>query len=1246
MTNSPSSNNKSDNKSDTKSAAKDGAQNNRQTTKNTPHGNTSHNDGSQNNRQTTKNASHGNTPHSGNTSHSNTSHSGTTSHGNTPHGNTPHSGAQNNRQTTKNAPHGKTSHSGNTPHSGNTSHGNTPHGKTSHSGNTSHGNALHGNTPHSGNTSHGKTSHSGNTSHGNALHGNTPHSGNTSHGNTPHGKTSHSGNTPHSGNTSHSNTSHSGTTSHGNTPHGNTPHSGAQNNRQTTKNAPHGKTSHSGNTPHSGTTSHGNTSRGGSSYGNTSRGGSAYGTTSRGGNAYGNTSRGGNAPHGNTSRGGNAPHGNTSRGGSSYGNTSRGGSAYGNTSRGGNTPHSGNAPHGNTPHGKTSHSGNTPHSGNTSHGNTSRGGGAYGNTPHSGNASHGNTSRGGNAPHGNTSRGGNAPHGNTSRGGSSYGNTSRGGNSYGNTSRGGGASRDGNTSRGGSSYGNTSRGGGASRDGNTSRGGSSYGNTSRGGGASRDGNTSRGGSSYGNTSRGGGASRDGNTSRGGNTSHGTTSRGGGASRDGNTSRGGSSRGGTSRSGSSSYSKAKNRVKSHIIKKNNRSSQSYSNKPTSSSAIRRRSDATIRDSDSVRLKSEYPDRFNATVEQEWNDKPRPLEGVRRGDRGRPRFGSRNYFQSQSEPGTEKAAHPRKETIKASPIPKSINIMDVVTISDMAKKMNLKAPDLISKLLSLGMMVGINDQIDSETATLVAAEYGCEVHIVSIYDETAINIDTGAHAAEPRPPVVTVMGHVDHGKTKLLDYIRSANVVDQEHGGITQHIAAYQIVHNDSAITFIDTPGHEAFTLMRARGAQITDIVVLVVAADDGVMPQTKEAIDHAREAKVPIVVAINKIDLPETNIDKIYQQLSDSGLVPEEWGGETVCCQISALKGTGVHDLVDALLVVAEEHTLQSPRSCRAEGRILESRVDHGRGILCTVLVQSGTLRNGDSFLAGVYPGRVRAMLDDRGNKISEALPSTPVEVVGFSEIPEAGDPFQVAESEKEARNVSAKRQELQKIKVIRATKKVGVEDIYQTIDEQSMKEFKVIVKGDVNGSVEAIKTALERIENDTIRLQVIRAAAGNINENDVMLASASRALIVAFNVKPSAHMQKLANQEKVSIRRYSIIYAIVEEIEKILTGMLEPTYEEKRIGGAEVRTLFSISNAGTVAGSYVVDGIVRRGATVVVKREESELFKGTVATLKRFKNDAREVESGYECGIMVKGFNALQIGDILEVYETVETKKE
>ncbi|MFW5718505.1 MAG: translation initiation factor IF-2, partial [Spirochaetota bacterium] len=525
--------------------------------------------------------------------------------------------------------------------------------------------------------------------------------------------------------------------------------------------------------------------------------------------------------------------------------------------------------------------------------------------------------------------------------------------------------------------------------------------------------------------------------------------------------------------------------------------------------------------------------------------------------------------------------------------------------------------------------------------LADEYGCKVNIVSLYDETIIESeDDKDEDLAARPPVVTIMGHVDHGKTKLLDTIRSADVVGGEFGGITQHIGAYQVrVRDDQVITFLDTPGHEAFGLMRARGAQVTDIVVLVVAANDGVMPQTREAIDHARAAKVPIIVAVNKIDLPNANPDRVKQQLSDLDLMPEEWGGNTLFADVSALKGEGIDGLLEAILLQSEILELKANRERDAEGTIIESRIDPGRGTVSTVLIERGTLRVGDSFVAGVYPGKVRSMFNDRGERIAEAGPAMPVEILGFTGIPEAGDPFQVTENEKVARQVGDKRQELKKVEDARNVKKVTLDNLYDSIQEGEVDELRVVIKGDVHGSVEAIQTSLERLSTNEIRLSVIRAAAGAINDDDVRLAAASEAIIVGFHVRPTPTAQQLAEQEKVEIRKYNIIYDVVDDIRDAMEGMLAPDYREKTIGQAEVRDTFRVPRIGLIAGCYVTSGVVRRNATVHIVRDGVQIYTGKVESLKRFKDDAREVESGYECGIGIENYNDVKVGDRLEVFE-------
>ncbi len=591
--------------------------------------------------------------------------------------------------------------------------------------------------------------------------------------------------------------------------------------------------------------------------------------------------------------------------------------------------------------------------------------------------------------------------------------------------------------------------------------------------------------------------------------------------------------------------------------------------------------------------------------------------------------------------------KKQQAKLDAVPEKIEIMETVSVSDLAKKMNLKAADIIGKLMSMGMMVSITQSIDADTATLLASEYNCDVHVVNLYDETVIASEEDTdEAMESRPPVVTVMGHVDHGKTKTLDAIRSANVVASEFGGITQHIGAYMVDTPKGKITFLDTPGHEAFTMMRARGAAITDIVILVVAADDGVMPQTVEAINHAKDAKVPIVVAVNKVDKPEANPDKVMTQLSEYGLTPEEWGGDTQYVKISALKKEGIDELLEAVLLQAEILELKANGQCRAEGKIIESRIDHGRGVVSTIIVQRGKLRTGDPYVAGIYSGRVRAIFNDRGQKITEATPSMPVEILGLEAMPNAGDPFQVTETEKEARAISSKRQELKRFEDAKAVKKVTLDNLYATIDDGEIMELKVIIKADVQGSAEALKQSLEKLSTKDIRLVVIHSSAGAINESDVVLAAAdSNAIIIGFNVRPTPKAKVLAEQEKVDIRKYNIIYKCVEEITAAMEGMLKPDVKEEVIGTVEVRDTFKVPKVGTIAGAYVLDGMIKRTSTVNVIRDGIVVHNGKIASLKRFKDDAKEVSTGYECGIGLENFNDVRVGDQFEVIEFVEVAR-
>ena len=593
--------------------------------------------------------------------------------------------------------------------------------------------------------------------------------------------------------------------------------------------------------------------------------------------------------------------------------------------------------------------------------------------------------------------------------------------------------------------------------------------------------------------------------------------------------------------------------------------------------------------------------------------------------------------------------KKHTDRSAAVPSKIDIMENITVADLAKKMNLKASDIISKLFQMGMMVSINQQIDYETAAIIASEYGCEVHLVSLYDETVIESEEDRpEDMVPRAPIVTIMGHVDHGKTKLLDAIRSSDVASHEFGGITQHIGAYKVYVKDKGnIVFLDTPGHAAFSMMRARGAQVTDIVVLVVAANDGVMPQTREAIDHAKAANVPIIVAINKCDLPEANPERVMQQLSEIGLMPEEWGGQTLFVRISALKKEGIDELLDTILLESEMLELRANPNCRAVGKIIESRIDQGRGTVATVIIEKGTLHQGDYYVAGIYPGRVRAMFDDKGKKIPSAGPSDPVEIIGLSNIPSAGDPFQVTEDEKQARMVGAKRQELERLGEGRGGNKITLENLNEKIKEGKVTNFNVIIKGDVQGSVEALQGALEKLSTDEIKLSVLRASAGAIIESDITLASASDAIVIGFNVRPTPKAQALAEKEKVEIKKYNIIYDVVDDIKSAMEGMLSPEIKEVDIGTCEVRDTFKVPKIGIIAGCYVTSGKVERSAFVRVIRDSIQLNQNLIriSSLKRFKDDAREVNEGYECGIGLEGWQDLQIGDVLEIVEQEEIKR-
>ncbi|OGP76586.1 MAG: hypothetical protein A2V86_02005 [Deltaproteobacteria bacterium RBG_16_49_23] len=591
-------------------------------------------------------------------------------------------------------------------------------------------------------------------------------------------------------------------------------------------------------------------------------------------------------------------------------------------------------------------------------------------------------------------------------------------------------------------------------------------------------------------------------------------------------------------------------------------------------------------------------------------------------------------------------PRKTEITVpKPIKRVIRIAEVISVGDLAKRMGVKGGDLIKKLMDIGVMVNINQMIDADVASLAASEFGYEVERVSIERQELLERkEDRPEELQSRPPVVTIMGHVDHGKTMLLDAIRKTNVVEGEAGGITQHIGAYDVQLENGHVVFIDTPGHEAFTAMRARGAQVTDVVVLVVAADDGVMPQTKEAIDHAKAANVPILVAINKMDKPNANPEKVRKEISEYGLVPEQWGGNTLIAEISAKQKTGIKELLELILLQAEILELKANPDKPARGIVIEAKLDKGRGPVATVLVQEGSLKAGDVFIAGSHYGRVRAMLNDKGQKIEKVGPSTPVEVLGFTDVPDAGETFIAVTDERMAKQVSLYRQEKHRAKELSKLSKVSLEELYEKIKKGEIKELNVIIKADVQGSIEAMKEALKKLSNDEVKVNIILDGVGGITETDVNLASASNAIIIGFNVRPGPKAQSLAEQESVDLRVYSVIYDAISDIRKALEGLLEPTYKERLLGRAQVIQLFNVRKTGTIAGSLITDGKVVRGSHARLLRDNVVVYDGRISSLKRHKDDMKECAQGLECGIWMENFNDIKPGDIIESYEMEEVQ--
>ena len=593
-------------------------------------------------------------------------------------------------------------------------------------------------------------------------------------------------------------------------------------------------------------------------------------------------------------------------------------------------------------------------------------------------------------------------------------------------------------------------------------------------------------------------------------------------------------------------------------------------------------------------------------------------------------------------------PKKQE-PVEPVIKTIKLPEVLTVGELASKIKVPVAQLIKKMFMAGKMYNVNSDLPFDEAADIALEYNFiaeEEEKVDVIEELLREEEEDEADMTSRPPVVCVMGHVDHGKTSLLDAIRNSDVTDREAGGITQHIGAYTVSINKQKITFLDTPGHEAFTAMRMRGANATDIAILVVAADDGVMPQTVEAINHAKAAGVEIIVAINKIDKPGANVERVKQELSEYELIPEDWGGSTVFVPVSAKNNEGIDDLLEMILLTSEVLELKANPNRKARGLVIEAELDKGKGPVATILVQKGTLHVGDYIAAGACSGKVRAMMDDKGRRVKEAGPSTPVEILGLSDVPNAGEILVQTDNDKEAKNFAATFVAENKKNLLEETKaKMSLDDLFNQIQEGNLKELALVVKADVQGSVEAVKQSLVKLSNEEVAVRVIHGGVGAINESDVMLATASSAIIIGFNVRPDANAKSMAEQNGVDIRLYRVIYQAIEDVEAAMKGMLEPVYEEKVIGHAEVRQLFKASGVGTIAGSYVLDGTFQRGCKVRISREGNQIFEGNLASLKRFKDDVKEVRSGYECGLVFEGFNDLQEFDQVEAYIMVEVPR-
>ncbi len=607
------------------------------------------------------------------------------------------------------------------------------------------------------------------------------------------------------------------------------------------------------------------------------------------------------------------------------------------------------------------------------------------------------------------------------------------------------------------------------------------------------------------------------------------------------------------------------------------------------------------------------------------------------RGPQRKNSNKRKNNRNHGGGAQAIVKKREEVK------ELTYSGPMSVGELADKLNRNASEIIKLLFMMGTMVTINSTLDEENIELICMEFNVETHKEVIIEESdfeeLMNLDADDENSVGRPPVITIMGHVDHGKTTLLDTIRKTHVTDGEFGGITQHIGAYQVHVKNKKVTFLDTPGHEAFTAMRARGAKITDIVIIVVAADDGVMPQTKEAIDHAKAAGVPVIVAVNKMDKPGANPDRIMSEMAELDMMPEEWGGNTIFCQISAKSGDGVKELLDTIMVLAEVEDFKANPDQLAVGTVIEAKLDKGRGPVATLLVQSGTLKAGDCLVVGTAFGRVRKMVDDLGREIKSAKPSTPVEIIGLNDVPVAGDIFKVFDSEKKARQIAETRLTKRIDQERNASSAMSLDDLARQIEEGDLQTINLIIKADVQGSAEAVKASMEKIDVQGVKVNVIRSSAGAITESDIMLASASHALIYGFNVRPNANVRKKAEEEGIEIHLHNIIYKALEEMENAMKGMLAPVYEEVVIGQAEVRQLFKMSKVGTIAGCMVTDGCMKRECSVRLIRDGVVIYSGKLGSLRRFQNDVKEVQSGFDCGLTIENFNDIKVDDVIEAYE-------